>query len=134
MKDNIFLDTNIVIYTYSINEPDKKKKAIEIISQDKPFISTQVIKELANVLFKKFNISWNDIDATIDELSQYFTIHINDSNSIRKACMIADKYKFSFYDSLIIAAALECRCSTLYSEDMHDGQIIENTLTIKNPF
>ena len=134
MKDSIFLDTNIVIYTYSSNEPEKKNKAIEIVKQTKPFISTQVIKELANVLFKKFKIPWNDIDATIDELDYYFSIHINDANSIKKACLIADKYKFSFYDSLIIAAALESGCSTLYSEDMQHGQIIEKTLTIKNPF
>lgn len=89
---------------------------------------------MANVLFKKFNIPWNDIDKAIDELSLNVSIHINDAKSIKKACLIADKYKFSFYDSLIIAAALESGCSTLYSEDMHDGQIIEKTLTIKNPF
>jgi predicted nucleic acid-binding protein len=47
--------------------------------------------------------------------------------------MIADKYQYSFYDSLIISAALSCNCKTLYTEDMQDGQIIENSLTIINP-
>jgi predicted nucleic acid-binding protein len=50
------------------------------------------------------------------------------------ACQIAEKYHFSFYDSLIIAASLECDCNILYSEDMHHGQIIENKLKIVNPF
>jgi hypothetical protein len=50
------------------------------------------------------------------------------------ACQIAEKYQFSFYDSLIIASALKCDCYTLYSEDLQHGQIIEDKLKIINPF
>ena len=49
-------------------------------------------------------------------------------------CRSKDKYSFSFYDSMIIAAALECDCKILYSEDMHHGKVIDRRLTIFNPF
>lgn len=59
---------------------------------------------------------------------------VNDVDNINSATLIADKYHFSFYDSLIIAAALKASYKVLYSEDMQHGQVIENTLTIVNPF
>jgi predicted nucleic acid-binding protein len=61
-------------------------------------------------------------------------LYTNSESTIIGACNLADQYGFSFYDSLIIAAALECDCNMLYSEDLHDGQLIEGKLTIKNPF
>ena len=52
----------------------------------------------------------------------------------RAALQIAGRYKYSIYDRLIIAAALETGCNLVYSEELHDGQVIENSLTIRNPF
>ena len=68
------------------------------------------------------------------EVSSDFNVFVNKPDTIERACQIADKFQYSFYDSLIIAAALSCNCKTLYSEDMQDGQVIENSLTIVNPF
>jgi predicted nucleic acid-binding protein len=70
----------------------------------------------------------------VSEVNSGFNVYLNKPATIEKACQIADKYQFSFYDSLIIAAALSCNCKKLFSEDMQDGQVIENTLTIINPF
>ena len=53
--------------------------------------------------------------------------------TIGQAHAIAAKYQYAFYDSLIIAAALACNCQVLYSEDMQDGQMINNKLVIQNP-
>ena len=114
MKDKIFLDTNILLYTYSSTEPIKQQKAIALINQATAIISTQVLKEFSNVLSRKFNVGWTDIETALDELTRNFQIHTNDSNSIKKACQIANRYQFSFYDSLIITAALESGCSILY--------------------
>jgi len=61
-------------------------------------------------------------------------LHINTESTIVQACKIAERYGFSFYDSLIISAALECECSILYSEDMSNGQVIDKILKIVNPF
>ncbi len=54
--------------------------------------------------------------------------------TISDAVRLADRYGYSFYDSLIVAAALESGCSILYSEDMQSGQLIDGTLTIRSPF
>ncbi len=74
------------------------------------------------------------LNSLIDELESYFEVHLNTANTIKKAIRIVDVYKYSWFDSLIIAAALESGCSVLLSEDMQHNQLIENKLTIVNPF
>lgn len=70
----------------------------------------------------------------IEESSNNNFVHINTESTINLACKIADRYSFSFYDSLIISAALESNCSILYSEDLNSGQVIDKKLKIVNPF
>lgn len=136
MSDKVFLDTNILIYSYSQDEKKKQKIALDIIDKysQNIMISTQVINELANVLFKKFKIDAATIKETMIELDSVFNIEPFDIVTQIKAVEIKEKYKLQFYDSLILATALENRCTILFSEDMQDGQLIENTLTIVNPF
>jgi len=67
-------------------------------------------------------------------MSKNNNLHTNTKITILKACEIAARYQFSFYDSMIVAAALESNCEILYTEDMQHNQIINNTLTIINPF
>lgn len=133
MKDNCFIDTNILIYCYTKDEPDKKQSALEIVKSPNSFISIQVLSELSNTLRKKFELSWDDIKLVLSEINSYFNVYINKPFTIKEACRIADIYGYSFYDSLIIAAALACNSKVLYTEDMQDGQIIEKTLKIVNP-
>src|SRR5690606_24555227 len=73
---------------------------------------------------------WQAVGNVISEVSSDFDVFVNKPATIERACQIADKYQYSFYDSLIIAVALSCNCKTLYSEDMQDGQVIENSLTM----
>ena len=134
MKDKSFLDTNVLIYCYTISEPEKQTKAQAVADLPNTVISTQVLKEVSNILRKKFALNWADVRSAIEEAESNFEVHINTANSIKKACAIAERYGFSFYDSLIVAAALEVGCSTLYSEDLQYGQVIEKSLTVKNPF
>lgn len=133
-SDKIFLDSNIIVYAHSDVEPDKQKIAQTIISEKLTVISTQVLKEIANILVKKFKHSWHDVSKVLAEAVSNNIVHTNTSQTILEACNIAEKYNFSFYDSLIIAAALESGCNILYSEDMQHDQVIENMLTIVNPF
>jgi predicted nucleic acid-binding protein len=134
MNDNCFVDTNILVYCYTGDEPVKQQKAIDIATGTNTFISTQVLTELSNTLRKKFKLDWRAVETVISEVSLNFNVYVNKSATIEQACRIADKYQYSFYDSLIIGAALSCNCTTLYSEDMKHGQIIENELNIINPF
>ena len=130
----IFLDTNILIYVYSDTEKNKQNIARKLISDHKSYVSTQVLQELTNILTKKFNVSWIEVQNTLKESRQNNLLHINTLDTIIDACTIAKKYKFSFYDCLIIAAAIQCNCKMLYSEDMQHGQIIESQIKIVNPF
>jgi predicted nucleic acid-binding protein len=134
MNDNVFLDTNLLVYSYSIGEPEKQRITQQLIINNISFISTQVLQELTNTLTRKFKISYNDTIQVILECSNNNLVHTNSESTIIQACRIADQYGFSFYDSLIISAALECQCSVLYSEDLNNGQIIDKVLTIRNPY
>ena len=97
-------------------------------------ISTQVINELSNVLFKKFKLSATEIENTILEIDNYVGIVNFTLTTQIKALKIKDRYKLQFYDSLIVATAIENKCTILYSEDMQDGLLVDNALTIINPF
>ena len=135
MKDKIFLDTNIIIYCYSNSEMEKRiicQKLFETYSELN--ISKQVINEMTNILFKKFKLSSFDIKNTIEQISNIvFTCDFNFDTQI-KAIELKDKYNLQYYDALIIATALENHCNIIFSEDMQHNQIIENQLTIINPF
>ena len=134
MNDNCFIDTNILVYCYTDDEPVKQQKALDIANNPDTFISTQVLTKLSNTLKKKFKLDWKTVENVVSEVSTDFNVYVNKPSTIERACKIADKYQYSFYDSLIIAAALSSNCKTLYSEDMQDGQIIEKSLTIVNPY
>ena len=135
MRDKIFVDSNIILYSYSKTELDKNKIANALIfSFDEILVSTQVINEVTNILFKKFKLDTVDIENVLLEIDNNFKI-VNFSLTTQiKAIKIKEKYKLQYYDSLILATALENNCTILYSEDMQHGQIIENQLKIINPF
>lgn len=67
-------------------------------------------------------------------IQQNISIHPNTPATILRAIGVAQRYGFSWFDSLIVAAALECGCQTLYSEDLQHGQLLDTTLRVVNPF
>lgn len=136
MNDNIvFFDTNILVYLYTQSELEKKEAIIKLIGlYESLFISTQVINEFINVMLKKHQASYEQVIVALQkEILVQFNLLTVTQVTIQKALAIGDRYKYSYYDSLIIAAALECNASVLFSEDMHDGHTIENSLQIANP-
>ena len=134
MSDKVFLDSNILVNSYSNSEIDKQEIARKLVTDSNSFISTQVLQELCNIVTRKFKFNYEQAATAIKECCQNNNLHTNTENTILQACGVADRYGFSFYDSLIIAAAMESNCTLLYSEDLHDGQVIEGKLTVKNPF
>ncbi len=134
MSDRVFIDTNVLIYAYSNDDPIKKAKALAVCAVEDSWLSTQVLSEFTNILRRKLLISWPDILLAIGELINNFPVHANDSQTIKQAIQLAAQYQFSWYDSLIVSAALECGATTLYSEDLNNGQLIDRKLTIVNPF
>jgi predicted nucleic acid-binding protein len=93
-----------------------------------------VLSELSNACFKKLEFSEKDVSKAIKDAMDYCDVFIVNEATIQQAILIKGRYGYSYYDSLILASALESNCSIVYSEDMQHGQIIENTLEIVNPF
>lgn len=133
--DKIFFDTNIIIYLYSFTEVKKSQISRSLL--DSPYqliISTQVLNEFSSAMNKKSKLNFLDIKKLTNQISEIFQISIIKLETIDKALSLADKYKFSYFDSLMISSALENNCTIFYSEDLHHNQIIENSLRIINPF
>jgi len=82
---------------------------------------------------RNFTSPWKDIAAVCKELTDLFHIEIVTVTTIASAIEFAERYNYSYYDSLILASGLEGGCSVLYSEDFQHGQVIDG-LTIINPF
>ncbi|MCF8370013.1 MAG: PIN domain-containing protein [Bacteroidales bacterium] len=98
-------------------------------------MSTQVLNELVNVLAYKLRVKTKEeTREIISDLMETFEVSIITNQMIVKAIEISIKYQYRFFDSLMISCALEKGCKILYSEDMQDNQVIEDTLTIINPF
>ena len=134
MKDKVFTDTNILIYFIS-DDIHKKNISKTILATDyKIVISSQVINEFVAVTTKKLILPFTEIVHYANEFMDIFRFSVITNHTIKMSFELKQKYKFSTWDNLIIASALENDCSVLFTEDMQDGQIIENSLKIVNPF
>ena len=138
MKDKYFLDTNIFIYSFESDLTDRKNisdKLIKTALTGKGCISFQIIQEFINVAGKKFEnpINPNDLKIYIEKVL-YPVCEVFPSKELYFSALdIQKRWQFSFYDSLVIAAAQEANCNILYSEDLQHQQKINN-LTIVNPY
>ena len=135
MRDKIFLDTNLWIYFFS-DEIIKQETISEIIinNYENIIVSSQVLCEIFTVLTKKKLKSLTDTEKIIKEISNNFFVIDSTSELIISAISTHKKYRYSFWDSLILAAAVKSGCTMFYSEDMQNRQIIEKTIRIINPF
>jgi len=136
MHDRIFIDTNVVVYSLLENGSWKHKKAVKLMESLKGnfiFVSIQVLNELY-VSLLKHDVANAEIENRIRKIIEIYNVSVNDIETIKYCWKIRNKYSYSYWGSLIIASALENNCKTIYSEDMQDAQIIEEKLTIINPF
>jgi predicted nucleic acid-binding protein len=134
MRDRVFIDTNILIYFIS-DDLKKKIKAKEILfSEGEPVLSSQVINEFINACLIKNLLKLDGVILLSAKFMEALEFALIKEATIKKALQIQKAHKYSYWDCLIIASALENNCSTLYTEDMQDGHVIENRLKIVNPF
>jgi predicted nucleic acid-binding protein len=131
--DFAFIDTNILIYAFSENDLSKKILAINAIDMYTCIVSTHILNEFSNVCIKKLHYPIDQIHESIDQILDVCDLFIVDETVIHDALNIYDRYRFSYYDSIVVASAVKCSCRFLLSEDLNDGQIIGNT-TITNIF
>ncbi len=137
MADNlVFLDSNIWIYAFSSNFDKRKHGAANVlIEKSNISISVQIIGEVCNAVLRKAHEPESKVKELINSFFDRFDpIEIRDRDQMLRASSLRQRYNFSHWDSFIVLAAIESNCTTLYSEDMHDGLIVEGTLTIRKPF
>ena len=138
-ETNVFIDTNILIYLFDTRDLAKHNAAKKLIADLQKtttlYISLQVVNEFSSAIINKISkpMSLDKLGSYYDLFDDIFRIVPLTIDNSRNAIRIKSQYGLSFWDSLIIASALEAGCTILYSEDMQDGQIIEKSLTIKNP-
>jgi predicted nucleic acid-binding protein len=127
-----FFDTNVLIYAFA--EDDPRAEIAEALLARGGVVGVQILNEFVAIAVRKLAMSWDEVLEALNALRilcpspMPITVETHDT-----ALRIAARYRYHIYDSLVIAAALEASCGTLYSEDMRDGQMIES-LTIRNPF
>ena len=133
MAAKIFFDTNILIYAVAKNDP-RASRAEELLAGG-GLISVQSLNEFAAVARRKLGMSWKATREFLDLICVLCPDPVPISLDTHKVALrVADKYSYSIYDALILAAALEAGCRTLHSEDLQDGQVINQQLTIRNLF
>ena len=127
-----FLDTNVLVYATLSDDP--RRLPAERVLESGGVVSVQVLNEFVSVARGKLNRSWDRIEATLDLIkSKVGRVRAVTLATHERAVGLARDHRLSFYDALIVAAAIEGRCDTLLTEDMQHGRVIDG-LTILNPF
>jgi len=129
----IALDTNVLIYLHDSSNPAKREIAKNLLA-DNPHISSQVISEYLNTTRRLLDLPKDELLIQASGLFSSCVILPVLPHTLLFASELVKQYKFQLFDAIIIAAAIEGHCDTLYSEDMHHGLIVDKTLTILNPF
>lgn len=128
----IALDTNIVVYAFA---DDSRSKIAKRLLAAGPVLSVQVLNEFAHVARRKWARSWEQIVADLETISNVCKrVDPVFPGQNLEAIAIADRYKIAFFDALLIATAMAGGAEQFYSEDMHHGMLIDDRLTIINPF
>ena len=139
MSDRFFLDTNIFVYSFDRSAATKAQKATQLIRKalttQKGMISYQVVQEFFNVALRKFSQPMKAADAE-QYLGTVFRplLGVHSSQALyAEALHLQAKSGLSWYDSLIVSAAIKAQCDFLFTEDLQHGQRF-GSLQIMNPF
>jgi len=132
MPPGVFLDTNVLLYIASADAA-KADRAEAVLAQGGA-ISVQVLNELTNVCRRKMRLSWLETHAFLDMLRALLAVHPLTVQTHETGLALAERYGFSIYDAMIVAAAMQAGCDSLLSEDMQHGMALDGGLRIVNPF
>ena len=133
MPADVFFDTNVLIY--SIVQGDPRSERADALLAAGGMISVQGLNEFVSVARRKIGMPWNEVAEALDAILVLCPAPVPITFATHQSALeLAERYGFGIYDGLVLAAALQSRCRILYSEDLQDGQLIEERLTIRNPF
>jgi len=136
MTDRVFLDTNVLVYLYDADTPERQRKARGVLERDSVsfVISTQVLQEFYVTVTRKFakSMAEEDVLIAMRRLRELPTVKV-DVPMIFEAIELGRRFQLSFWDALIARAALAAGCSRLLTEDLQHQMRIGD-LTVENPF
>lgn len=137
--ERCFVDSNIWIYAVTQSgsiPPNPRHEAAKVLIRTiQPYISVQVINEVSYNLVKKFKFTESDIQTLVKSFYRTYTVcPIMDEVLLLEASSIRQRYNISFWDSMLVSTAIQSQCSLFYTEDMRHGLIVNDVLTIVNPF
>lgn len=135
-SDRCFVDTNVWLYAFIVGQDEDKSRAAQSLLQqnDDVVISTQVINEVCVNLIKKVAFAEQDIRELIVSFYADCSVAEVDESVLIRASLLREQYALSYWDSSVLACALQANAPVLYTEDMQDGLVVENQLTVVNPF
>ncbi|MBN1959778.1 MAG: PIN domain-containing protein [Deltaproteobacteria bacterium] len=139
MPQLFFLDTNIFVYTFDNSSPQKKEHCIDLVQKAltscNGLISSQVVQEFCNLAMRKFVVpfSCSECHMYLDEVLLPLCRVYPSENLYHIAIQLCERYLLSWYDSLIVAAAVQAGCDIIYTEDLQHGMQISD-VKICNPF
>jgi predicted nucleic acid-binding protein len=132
MADRRFFDTNILVYAFAADDP--RSAPAEALIADGGVIGIQVLNEFTNVTRRKLRWDWEQIEASLTVIEELLGVARPLTTALHaQAVVLARDFKLSFYDALIVAAAMDADCDVLCSEGLQDGQTF-GALTVENPF
>jgi predicted nucleic acid-binding protein len=123
-----------MLYLLSEQDPGKREAAARAMNGITRVISTQVINEICNVCLRKLKYPVSKVEKAVIEIYQQYHVSTVTRGTELSALRLHERYRYSYYDCLMLASALENNCTVLFSEDMADGQLIGGRLTIRNIF
>jgi predicted nucleic acid-binding protein len=127
-----FLDTNVLLYLLSGDEPRADRAEGELNAGG--VVSVQVLNEFASVASRKLRMSIADIREVLAAVRSACRVMPIGEDTHDLGLQVAERYGLSIYDAMIVASALLAGCTTIVSEDMQHGQILEGQLEVRNPF
>lgn len=126
-----FADTNVVLYL--LDDGPKADRAERVLAQG-PRISVQVLNETLVNCRRKAGLSWEETRDFLGGVQAVCPVEDLTVQTHEVGRALAERYGLSIYDAMIVASALIAGCTTLWSEDMQDGVVIEGQLRVSNPF
>ena len=132
-----FFDTNVLVYAQDDSNTEKRAIAIDLITHALEVnhdgcISTQVLQEFCNTMYKKTRRTKEEIDTMLDGFRELLETDVT-IDLVRHALQVKEEYGIQYYDALVVSAAEKLGCQEIISEDLSDGQIYRGMRAV-NPF
>jgi len=127
-----FFDTSVLLYLLSGDTA--KADRVETLLSNRGVVSVQVLNEFAVVALRKLKMPLNEIREILDTIRAVCAVEPITVETHDRGLAVLERYRFSLYDSMLVAAALIAGAKIIYSEDLQHGQVIDNKLRVTNPF